>query len=48
MSIAEKNTRLQKLEAEIKHELEDCGTLMPHIATMMAEAQRLADELRRS
>lgn len=48
MSITEKSRRLEKLEAEIRHELEDCGMLMPHIVDMMAEAAKLADELRRS
>ena len=48
MTIAEKNKKLTKLEGEIRHELEDCGVLMPHIVEMMKEAAKLADELRRA
>lgn len=47
MSIAEKNAKLQKLQDEIQHEIQECKILAPHIFEMMKEAARLADELRR-
>ena len=46
MSITEKNAKLTKLETEIRHEIEECGIILPHIIEMMREAAKLADELR--
>ncbi len=49
MSIAEKNNRLQKLEAEIREEISQADNVIhPFILAMMAEAAKLADELRHS
>lgn len=48
MSIAEKNNKLQKLEAEIREEISQADTIHPYIVAMMAEAAKLADELRHS
>ena len=48
MSIAEKNHRLKKLEAEIREEISQTDTIHPYIVAMMAEAAKLADELRHS